>query len=168
MSPECSSCHEAGHAVAWTISGYKVLLVIGYKGALALMSPEQSQLMDGIMGSDPTDPVVLNNYSRMIHSGGMTIVSATGPDCKQCDRIFKSCQFNDDCDGCVKLLTDYVASMFAGGAATSRFLPTAHQVSQSSDDYEKIWLHSPGRKERAEAAVRARAGCRAGTRFDKT
>jgi hypothetical protein len=138
MSPECSSCHEAGHAAAWTVNGYNVLLVVAYKSALALMSPEQNQLVEGAMGSDLTDPAVMNNCTRMIRSGGMTMVSAAGPDCQQCGRTFKSRQFDDECDGCVKLLTDHIASMFAGGAATSRFLPNEHRVSQSNDDHGRI------------------------------
>lgn len=158
MSPECSSCHEAGHAVAWTINRYSVLLVVGYEGALARMSPERIQLVERIMGSSPTDPAVLDNYTRMIRSGGMTIASATGPDCQQCGHTFKSRQFSDECEGCVRLLTEHLASMFAGGAATSRFLPTEHKVSQANDDYEKIDSILTGVKnEQKRLSVRARA-----------
>lgn len=133
LSPECSCCHEAGHAVAWVVSGDRLVLVVGR--ADANLTPEQESLWAGsTMGAGGSTVDVINQFFRARRSGGATIRRGARSSCKDC----KNSVFTETCPGCMKMLTEHLACIFAGGAATAHLLPDQHAASQLSDDLAQV------------------------------
>jgi hypothetical protein len=124
LSPECSCCHEAGHAVAWVVNGDQLLLVVGR--ADANLTPEQESLRDeSIIGAGGSTVDVINQLIRARHSGGATIRRRARSSCKDC----KNSVFTETCPACMKTLTQHLACIFAGGRCDSPFIagPTGRE-----------------------------------------
>lgn len=133
LSPECSCCHEAGHAVAWVVNGDQLLLVIGRSDAN--LTPEQESVRDGsIVGAGGGTVDLVNQLFRARRSGGATIRQGAKSSCEHC----KNSVFTDTCPACMRTLTHHLACIFAGGSATAHLLPDEHHGSQLRDDLAQV------------------------------
>lgn len=132
ISRDCSCYHEAGHAVGWVANGDRLLLVVGYKEALAQMTPEQQEICFGNM----TDIEMANACHKYRGSAGLTKREGRR-DLAQCGECGQS-ELSDSCSGCRNLMTNHVACHLAGGAATANYLSEQHSESQSADDLKQV------------------------------
>jgi len=133
LSPECSCCHEAGHAVAWVVNVDRLALVIGR--ADANLTPKQESVRHAhIVGAGGGTVDLVNQLFRARRSGGATIRQGGNSSCEHC----KSSVFTDTCPACMKTLTHHIACIFAGGAATAHLLPDQHAGSQLSHDLAQV------------------------------
>jgi hypothetical protein len=133
LSPECSCCHEAGHAVAWVLNGDQLVLVVGR--ADANLTPEQESLRgESIIGAGGSTVDVINQLFRARRSGGATIRRGARSSCKDCGNSV----FTETCPTCMTTLAHHLACIFAGGAATAHLLPDQHAASQLSDDLAQV------------------------------
>jgi hypothetical protein len=133
LSPKCSCCHEAGHAVAWVVNGDQLVLVVGRTDAN--LTPEQESLRnESIIGAGGSTVEVINQLFRARRSGGATIRRGARSSCKDC----KNSVFTETCPACMKTLTQHLACIFAGGAATAHLLPNQHAATQLSDDLAQV------------------------------
>jgi hypothetical protein len=111
------------------VNGDRLVLVIGR--ADTNLIPEQQSIWDASIvgtGGDIADAV--DRLLRARRSGGATIHQVGNGVCEH----FKSSAFRDTCPACVRTLTQLLACIFAGGAATAHLLPDQHAESQLRHD----------------------------------
>jgi hypothetical protein len=112
--------HEAGHAVAWVINGDAVLKVVGDAAGFTEGQEElwkQIREAHAIIGDETTQ-----------QGRECTVAQVNDHPCPCCNGAIKADPRNRlavefhlsaECLGCMKLLTNHLACIFAGGSATS-------------------------------------------------
>jgi hypothetical protein len=136
ISPECSCCHEAGHAVAWVANGDSLVLVVGYRDAP--MTTDQQKIYYDSLGPIDSSSVQFQRITRLErHIAAKTIAIVVDHNCPCGGGIGKTVDFyriKETCRGCMELLAGHVGCCLAGGAATHFLLKDQHEELQSTED----------------------------------
>ncbi len=121
-------CHEAGHAVARVLAGGTLLLVVG----------------------DPNGP--MTEEQRALYASGNRIAGERGSCLSRCGERTCACggevkndpenqllsrfSLNLECEACLEIFVDEVASIVAGGIATALLMPIEHRDMYAQFDVE--------------------------------
>lgn len=116
--------HEAGHAAAWVINGDALQLVVGDPDAP--LTEEQKEIWDQVLIAYASPGII--SAGKGGEHGGCTVAQTNNHHCPRCDGAIDAdpitpsiarFHLSAECPECMQLLTNHIACIFAGWAATS-------------------------------------------------